>query len=225
MVLPPEKVSVTTIPTDPIITPTRTPTTTSPPVTIRPPPRTPIVPPRPRPTVPTAPTIPPPGDNVPERTIAVIVSPNRNKHSPKTVKINNLHRGSIASTVTCRITEVLRRDKTRIILAHSSSQRVSLTPQIRVTRQTGTSLFIDVRTGSVDLDEPRMGKLRACCRDSNGHLTRIVRRSVLHLIAVHSHKIHRTHFRILMGASVPTILIRAKFIAKTRSTHGFGSPT
>lgn len=176
---------------------------------------------------------PPPQDaksstlsNVPGRQIIIIVSPNRNKQSPKTMNVNNLRRGRIVFPVSLQITRLLRRRKIAIIVAHHSSDALSLRDQISVTGHSRNGVFIDVRTGTVDVDHPSIGKIRACftSRD-NQQLTTSLRSDVVTTAKVGSHNIGRTQFFILHRAGVPTTLIRMNFIAKTRSTPQLTSPT
>lgn len=192
----------------------------------------------------------------------IILSPNRNKVSAKTVKHGNSGRGRIILTVTGGIHSVLHGRKVSTHLAHSNSAFVPLCSHIRVTRGRNTSLFVSVRTsnfagpGTTNTSMFTLSghktddTVTGCLSRHRGHTSRItnggtasgsrlLRRILFSLIrasavggdlalnsrvlggvgpirGLRDHGARRTTFIILGSPSIPSILIRASFVAGPR---------
>lgn len=64
----------------------------------------------------------PPVPGVPHRHAIIIVSPNRNNHSPNTINVNNVRRGRVGVAVSGQIRRRLRSTNMAILVAHANSR-------------------------------------------------------------------------------------------------------
>lgn len=150
-----------------------------------------------------------------------MVSPNRNNSSSNTRCGSDADghcvRGACALRLTGHITRRLQLQKTRIVVAHSSSHCIKLGPHPTLTRDVRTSTFVDFRFSSSPT-HGRTSKFAACCCRGNtsGELTGTLG-GRLGGLPLAGHNVRFNSFLIVHSGAHPTILYRVNCVGSAGS--------